>query len=52
MWNVANDLKTIGLLKAETDVDALIARSFKFFDNVPDTYKVEGDSFTPVQATK
>ena len=50
--NVANDLKTIGLLKAETDVDALIARSFKFFDNVPDTYKVEGDSFTPVQATK
>ncbi|MBQ6042079.1 MAG: ABC transporter substrate-binding protein [Oscillospiraceae bacterium] len=50
--NVANDLKTIGLLKDATDVDALIARSFKFFDDVPDTYKIEGDTFTPVQAAK
>lgn len=48
--NVANDLKTIGLMKDSTDIDALIARSFKFFDDVPDTYKIEGDSFTPVKA--
>ena len=47
--NVVNDLKTIGLLKDTTDTDALIARSFKFFDGVPDTYTVDGENFTPVE---
>ena len=47
--NVTNDLKTIGLLKDSTDTDALIARSFKFFDDVPDTYQIDGDTFTPVK---
>lgn len=47
--NVAKDLKTIGLMKDSTDVDALIARSYKFFDDVPDTYKVEGDKFIEVK---
>ena len=47
--NVANDLHDIGILKAETDVDALIKRSFKFFDGVPDSYSVKGSEFTPIE---
>lgn len=43
--NVANDLHDIGILKPETDVDALIERSFKFFDGVPDSYSAEGENF-------
>lgn len=43
--NVANDLHDIGILKPETDVDALIGRSFKFFDGVPDSYSAEGENF-------
>lgn len=47
--NVARDLQTIGVLKAETDIDAMIARSFAYFDGVPDSYTLEGDTFTPVE---
>lgn len=47
--NVANDLHQIGILKAETDVNAMVERSFKFFDNVPDSYDVDGDSFTEIK---
>lgn len=36
--NVANDLHNIGILKPETDVNALIERSFRYFDGVPDSY--------------
>ena len=46
--NVANDLHDIGILKAETDVDALVERSFRFFEGVPDSYTAEGDDFTEV----
>lgn len=45
LLNVANDLHDIGILKPETDVDALIGRSFKFFDGVPDSYSAEGENF-------
>lgn len=46
--NVSRDLQTIGVLKSDTDIDALIARSFKYFDRVPDSYDVNGDDFTEV----
>lgn len=46
--NVSIDLQTIGVLRADTDIDALIERSFKYFDNVPDSYDVNGDDFTEV----
>lgn len=48
--NVSNDLQKIGVLRAETNVDEMIKRSFKFFDNVPDSYTVSGDDFVPVNA--
>ena len=47
-FNVSRDLQTIGVLKSNTDIDALIDRSFKYFDNVPDSYDVSGDDFTEV----
>ncbi|MCM1523163.1 MAG: ABC transporter substrate-binding protein [Ruminococcus sp.] len=50
--NVSRDLHKIGVLKADTDVDALIERSFKYFDNVPDSYDVNGDDFTEVTEYK
>jgi len=46
--NVTNELKEIGLLNEATDTDALIERSFKRFDNVPDSYEAVGDNFNPV----
>ncbi len=46
--NVVTDLHNIGILKPETDTDALIERSFKFFDGVPDSYTVHGDRFDAV----
>lgn len=46
--NVSKDLQDVGILRKETDVNALVARSFKFFDGLPDSYTVEGDTFTPV----
>lgn len=46
--NVSKDLHEIGILKPETDVDAMIERSFKFFDDVPDSYTVNGDRFDAV----
>lgn len=48
--NVVSDLKTIGVLKESTDTDAMIERSFKRFDGVPDSYAVDGDSFTEINA--
>ncbi|MBD5139867.1 MAG: ABC transporter substrate-binding protein [Ruminococcus sp.] len=50
--NVSRDLQTIGVLKSDTDIDALIARSFKYFDGVPDSYDVSGDNFTEVTEYK
>lgn len=50
--NVSRDLQTIGVLRADTDIDALIGRSFKYFDNVPDSYDVSGDHFTEVTEYK
>lgn len=47
--NVSKDLQEIGVLKADTDVDALIERSFAFFDGLPDSYTLEGDTFSPVE---
>ena len=41
--NVATDLKKIGILKEETDVDEFVNKSFKYFDGVPDSYKVKAD---------
>lgn len=46
--NVSNDLKKIGILKESTDVNAMVERSFKFFDNVPDSYKLDGEQFIGV----
>ena len=46
--NVANELYDIGILNQSTDVNALVERTFKKFDNVPDSYKAEGNTFTPV----
>lgn len=46
--NVNNDLHNVGILKAEIDVDAILARSFKFFDDEPNSYTLNGDSFEPV----
>ena len=46
--NVAAGLHDIGLLKESTDVSALVERSFKFFDGVPDSYTVSGDEFSDV----
>jgi len=46
--NVANDLKAIGMLKDGTDPVELSDRSFKRFDNVPDSYKIEGDNLVAV----
>lgn len=48
--NVARDLQDIGVLKAETDIDAMIERSFAFFEGVPDSYTLEGETFTPVES--
>lgn len=43
---VAQDLQTIGVLKSTTDVPAMVERSFAFFSDVPDSYTMEGDTFT------
>ncbi len=43
LMNVATDLKKIGILKEETDVDEFVNKSFKYFDGVPDSYKVKAD---------
>ncbi len=48
--NVSNDLQKIGVLRAETNVDEMIERSFAFFNDVPDSYSVVGDDFVPVNA--
>lgn len=50
--NVSRDLQTIGVLKSDTDIDALLYRSFKYFDNVPDSYEINGDSFIEVTEYK
>ena len=50
--NVSRDLQTIGVLRSDTDIDALIERSFKYFDNIPDSYDVSGDNFTEVTEYK
>lgn len=47
--NVSGDLQAIGVLKESTDLDALIERSFVFFDDVPDSYTIEGEKFVPVE---
>lgn len=52
LLNVASDLHDIGLLKAETDVSALVGRSFKFFDDVPDSYVYENGAFTAANKTQ
>lgn len=49
--NVANDLHNIGILKPETDVNALIGRSFRFFDDVPDSYTASDATFVEVEYT-
>lgn len=46
---VARDLQNIGVLKAETDVDTLIKNAFVYFDGVPDSYTLDGDTFTAVE---
>ena len=46
--NVDADLHDIGLLKESTHGAALVERSFKFFDGVPDSYTVSGDEFSDV----
>lgn len=43
---VAQDLQDIGVLKSTTDVNALVEKSFAFFPDVPDSYTMEGDTFT------
>lgn len=50
--NVSRDLYNIGILKPETDIEAMLQRSFKFFEDVPDSYSVNGDSFEEVLETK
>ncbi len=40
--NVSEDLQRIGVLKESTDLDALVERSFAFFDDVPDSYAPGG----------
>lgn len=47
--NVCRDLKKIGILKETTDVDKMVERSFKFFENVPDSYTLDDDKFTEVK---
>ena len=47
--NVANELKTIGLINENTDTNDLVKRSFKKFDGVPDSYEADGDNFNAVQ---
>lgn len=47
--NVSTDLQIVGVLKSDTDVNALIERSFKYFDGVPDSYDVNGNDFTAVE---
>ena len=47
--NVTNAMKTIEVLRESTDVDELVARSFAFFDGVPDSYQLDGDTFLPVE---
>lgn len=46
--NVCSDMKAIGLLKDSTDVDAMIQRSYRFFDDVPESYQIQGENFIPV----
>ncbi|MDE6149037.1 MAG: ABC transporter substrate-binding protein, partial [Ruminococcus sp.] len=41
--NVSTDLQKIGVLRADTDIDAMIKRSFAFFDGVPNSYTVSGN---------
>lgn len=48
--NVSRDLQEIGVLKSTTDVDAMIERSFRFFENVPDSYDYSGDTAEPVDS--
>lgn len=52
LLNVSTDLHDIGILKADTDVNAMVERSFKFFDDVPDSYTVNGDRFDAVLEKK
>lgn len=49
--NISRDLHDIGILKSDTDVDALIERSFRFYDGLPDSYSINGDSFVPVSTS-
>lgn len=46
--NVCSDMKAIGLLKDGTNVDAMIQRSYRFFDDVPESYQIQGGNFIPV----
>ncbi|MDO5396990.1 MAG: ABC transporter substrate-binding protein [bacterium] len=41
--NVSKDLQKIGVLKAATNIDEMIERSFAFFDDVPDSYTPSGE---------
>lgn len=50
--NVSTDLHDIGILKSETDVDAMVQHAFKFFEDVPDSYSVNGDTFQAVPEKK
>ncbi|MCR5214137.1 MAG: ABC transporter substrate-binding protein [Eubacterium sp.] len=47
--NVANDLKTIEVLKESTDVDELVKNSFVYFDGVPDSYDIVDGEFVEVK---
>lgn len=48
--NVCTDMKQMGLLKESTDIEKMIERSYKFFDDVPDSYSINEDNFTPVDS--
>ena len=41
-------MKAIGLLKDDTDLDNMIQRSYRFFDDVPESYQIHGENFISV----
>ena len=47
--NVTKDLKTIEVLKESTDAEELINGSFKFFEDVPDSYEIVDGKFVEVR---
>lgn len=46
--NVCSDMKEIGLLKDGKDVEAMIQHSYRFFDDVPESYQIQRENFIPV----